>query len=151
MGTRHWLGSLRRPIALMLLVTLVPSILLVALGWRLFREDRDGELRALRERRERAAERVGLALQRALRQVETRLDQADPARDFGELAQAEDAAVIVFRKRAAYGVRVIDVMTENEGLIRRRGTLSCRDEQPKHFAHRRRLASDEPARMRRRW
>src|SRR5688572_14725947 len=97
MGTRHWLGSFRRPIALMLLVTLVPSILLVALGWRLFREDRDGQLRALRERRERAAERVGLALQRALRHVETRLDQADPARDFGELAQAEDAAVITLR------------------------------------------------------
>ena len=97
MGTRHWLESFRRPIGLMLLVTLVPSILLVVLGWRLFREDRDGELRALRERRERAAERVGLALQRALRQVETRLDQADPAREFGELEGATDAAVITLQ------------------------------------------------------
>jgi signal transduction histidine kinase len=97
MGTHRWLGSFRRPIVLMLLVTLVPSILLVILGWRLFREDRDGELRALRERRERAAERVGLALQRALRQVETRLDQADPAQDFAQLAHARDAALITVR------------------------------------------------------
>jgi hypothetical protein len=94
MRPRAWPGSARRLIGLVLLVTLLPSILLVALGWRLFQEDRAGELRALEERRERAADLVVSVLERALEQIEDRLDRAEGLDRFPDIEQAPDTALV---------------------------------------------------------
>ena len=92
MAGRNWLRA--RPVGLVLVLTLAPSALLVVLGWRLFREDRDAELRTVRERREYAAARVGSALERAFHQIETRLSESAGADLLLHLAQVSDAAVV---------------------------------------------------------
>jgi hypothetical protein len=78
---------------LVLVVTVAPSILLVMLGWRLFREDQAGEWRALEERREHAADRVVSALERAIQEVEQRLDRLTPAGE-PDIEYGSDAVVV---------------------------------------------------------
>ena len=94
MRPRAWPGSARRLIGLVLLVTLLPSVLLIALGWRLFQEDRAGELRAIEERRERAADLVVSALERAIEQIEDRLDRPEGLDRFHDIEQAPDTALV---------------------------------------------------------
>ena len=56
MAIRDWLKPPRRLIALFLLVTLVPSLALVASGWRLLEQDRALSVNQLAERRDQAAD-----------------------------------------------------------------------------------------------
>jgi len=73
----RWLHPPRRLVALFLLITLVPSLLLVAAGWRLLEQDRALSLTQLVERREQAADLAVVDLERSLVSAERVL--RDPA------------------------------------------------------------------------
>ena len=83
----------RRLVALSLVLTAAPAALLVALGWLLYRQDRDAALRELASRRDQAAELAVTTLEQALVEVERSLDA--PERIQG-LATAGDATAVVF-------------------------------------------------------
>jgi signal transduction histidine kinase len=95
---RSWLRPPRRLTALFLAVSLVPSVLLVVLGWMLFRQDRDSQLRALGDRHGQAADLVVAELSRHL--DTTANDLGDPDRRRA-LATAEGAVVAVFSRTRA--------------------------------------------------
>src|SRR5438876_771988 len=74
------LAFLRPPrhlIALFLLITLVPSILLIAFGWRLLQQDRELSRQQSQERREQAADLIVAALEQSVSAAEQSL--RDPA------------------------------------------------------------------------
>ena len=73
MGLGDWLQPPRRLIALFLLVTLVPSLALIASGWRLLEQDRALSLNQLSERREQAADLAVLELEQVVAQAEEAL------------------------------------------------------------------------------
>jgi signal transduction histidine kinase len=89
---RSWFEPPRHLIALFLLLTLVPSLALVALGWKLFRDDRDNEARLANERREQALDVVVSALERALTASEQSLRGANAL----SLSADGDAVVLTF-------------------------------------------------------
>jgi hypothetical protein len=62
---------------LFLAVTLVPSLLLVVLGWRLFEQDREGAVLQLEQRRGDAAALVVAELEQRLTAVAAALDDED--------------------------------------------------------------------------
>ena len=64
MAMRDWLRPPRRLLGLFLLVTLVPSLALVASGWRLLEQDRLLSLSQQSERREQAADLAVSELER---------------------------------------------------------------------------------------
>ena len=88
---RALLQAPRQLLAVFLALTLLPALALVWLGWRLLEQDRDLEARRIQERRERAADLIGTALQQALAADEQRL--AEPS-SWPSLT-TEDARVIV--------------------------------------------------------
>jgi hypothetical protein len=73
---RSWVEPPRHLVALFVLVTLVPSAALVALGWKLSRDDRDNEVRTASERREQALDLVVAGLARELPMTEQSLRAA---------------------------------------------------------------------------
>jgi hypothetical protein len=77
MSVQTWLRSPRRHAALFLAVTLVPSLLLVVLGWRLFEQDREGAVLQLEQRRGDAAALVVAELEQRLTAVAAALDDED--------------------------------------------------------------------------
>jgi signal transduction histidine kinase len=79
-----------RLLSLFLVLTLVPAIALVWLGWRFLEQDGLGEERRVQEHREQAADLIVAALQQAITADEQRL--GDPT-NWPELAR-EDAVVI---------------------------------------------------------
>jgi signal transduction histidine kinase len=89
---RSWLEPPRHLIALFLLVTLVPSLTLVALGWKLFRDDRDNEARLANERGEQALDVVVSTLERSLTASERSLREASAL----SLSAEGDAVVLTF-------------------------------------------------------
>ena len=91
MSIRTWLGSPGRHVATVLAVTLVPSVLLVALGWMLFQQDRAGALRQLEERRREAANLVVAELERHLTAAASALANPDEHRAL----VVDDGAVVV--------------------------------------------------------
>jgi signal transduction histidine kinase len=66
--------SPHRHVALFLVVTLVPSVLLVVLGWRLFQQDRTTALRQIESRREAAAALVVEALDARLATIASEVE-----------------------------------------------------------------------------
>ena len=89
---RSWFEPPRHLIALFLLVTLLPSLALGGLGWKLFRDDRDNEARLARERRDQALDVVVSALERGLTASEQSLREATPS----SLSADGDAVVVTF-------------------------------------------------------
>ena len=87
MAYRDWLRPPRHLIALFLLLTLVPSLLLIAFGWRLLRQDLELELRQADARRDQAADVIVAALEQSIAAVEQamregrHLENAEPAGD----------------------------------------------------------------------
>jgi hypothetical protein len=77
--------------ALCLAVTLVPSLLLVALGWLLFQQDRESEAQQLEDRRNQAVDLVVAELERHL--SETARALGDP-RARRALVTTDDSAVV---------------------------------------------------------
>jgi hypothetical protein len=73
MSLVDWLRGVRHPLALLLLATVVPVILLGGLGWRLLREEQALEGRRLQARLEASAEALAAALDRDLVGLEERL------------------------------------------------------------------------------
>ena len=88
-----WFRPPRQLIALFLLITLVPSVLLMAFGWRLLQQDRGIGLQQMKERREQAADLVVSALERSLSSAEQSLRDPSAAQ---ALASAEDAVTVIF-------------------------------------------------------
>ena len=84
MPLRDWFRPPRHLLALFLLITLVPSVLLMALGWRSLRQER---ARQLADSREQAADLAVSSLQQSLASAERRLQNAPLSFD-------EDAAAI---------------------------------------------------------
>ena len=99
MTLRDWLQPPRRLIALFLLATLVPSLALVASGWRLLEQDRALSLNQLSERREQAADLAVSELERLVAAAEQAL--RDPQ---------------ALRSAAAGDGEVVGVMFETEGV-----------------------------------
>jgi signal transduction histidine kinase len=92
MATRN-LRSNRRVVWWFLALVLAPSLLLVALGWRLFDQDRVNAMQQLQDRRSRTADLVVAAVERAIVATEQALrDDNGRAR----LAAHDDAMTIVF-------------------------------------------------------
>ena len=73
MSLQAWFRPPRQLIALFLLITLVPSVLLMAFGWRLLQQDRVNGLQQMKERREQAADLVVSALERSVSTAEQSL------------------------------------------------------------------------------
>lgn len=95
MPFRDWLRPPRHLIALFLVLTLVPSLLLVAFGWRLLRQDLELERQQQEAAREQAADVIVAALDQGVAAVETAM------RDTGSLdalAGQDDAVVVVFTR-----------------------------------------------------
>lgn len=80
MALRDWLQPPRHLIALFLIVTLVPSLALVASGWRLLEQDLALSIAQLSERREQAADLVVSELERFLAAAEQALRDPDALR-----------------------------------------------------------------------
>ena len=95
MSVRVWFQPPRQLIALFALMTLVPSLLLVAFGWRLLQQDRAIGLQQLQERREQAADLVVSALEQRLTEIEQAL--RDPTA-IETLAADDDAVAVVFTR-----------------------------------------------------
>src|SRR5512139_242052 len=72
---RLWFGSPYGLLAAFLFLTLGPSLGLVWLGWHLLDQDRALQNQRIEERRERAADQVVAALQRAVQASEIDLAQ----------------------------------------------------------------------------
>jgi signal transduction histidine kinase len=96
MAYRDWLRPPRHLIALFLLLTLVPSLLLIAFGWRLLRQDLELERQQTDARREQAADVIVAALEQSVAAVE----QAMRESRHGEYAEsAGDAIGLAFSPR----------------------------------------------------
>ena len=98
--------SSRRVVGVFLALVLVPSVLLVGLGWRLFQQDRTVSLQQLQERRRQTADLAVSILEQALASAEQSL--RDVA-SLGRVAAHGDAAAIVVergRMSVAAGGRV---------------------------------------------
>lgn len=83
---------------LFLAVTLVPSALLIALGWLLYERDRAAATQQLAERRAQAAQLVVDELTGSLSETERALENPDARR---ALVAAADAVVVVFSRTGA--------------------------------------------------
>ena len=90
MALRDWLQPPRRLLALFLLATLVPSLALVASGWRLLEQDRALSLNQLSERREQAADLAVSELERLVAAAEQALRDPQALRS----AAAGDGEVV---------------------------------------------------------
>lgn len=93
MSIRAWFRPPRHLVVLYVLLTLVPSMLLLAFGWRLLRQDVELERQQLDARREEAADVVVGALEQAVTATEQKL--ADPEA-FRFLATTPDAISVAF-------------------------------------------------------
>ena len=91
MGVRDWLRPPRHLLALFGVVTIVPAIVLLWLGWKVIEQDRDLDGPRVQERLERDAARVTGDLGRALSQIADELPRwlVDPPASLGQ-----DAVVV---------------------------------------------------------
>ena len=85
------IGSPRRIALIFLVLVLAPSVLLVALGWQLFKEDRANALQQLHERRQQTADLVVSKLEQGVVATEQSLRDAAA---IGRLAEQADAVVL---------------------------------------------------------
>src|SRR6266508_3106076 len=94
MAIRDWLKPPRRLIALFLLVTLVPSLALVASGWRLLEQDRALSVNQLAERRDQAADLAVSDLERLVSLAEHALGDPQLLRSVAD--RDEDVVAVTF-------------------------------------------------------
>jgi signal transduction histidine kinase len=93
MPFRAWFRPPRHLLALFLLITLVPSVLLIVLGWRSLRQDR---ARQAQDSREQAADLAVSSLQQSLSAAERQLQDS-------AIAPADDSATIRFEPGSVSG------------------------------------------------
>jgi signal transduction histidine kinase len=93
MRYRDWLRPPRHLIALFLVLTLVPSLLLIAFGWRLLRQDLELERQQADASRERAADVIVAALEQSVGATEAAMRDA---KSLEHLGGADDAVAVVF-------------------------------------------------------
>lgn len=93
MCPRPWFRPPHRLIALFVLITLVPSLLLVVFGWRLFQQERAIGLQRVQEGRAQAADLAVSGLQQSLAAAERQLENADGLRS---VSAPEDSVAVVF-------------------------------------------------------
>jgi hypothetical protein len=92
MSLRAWLRPPRHWLGLFLLITLVPSVLLIWFGWRSLQQDRTLALQAVQERRNQAADLVVSGLEQSVAAAEQSLRDSSAA---SALAEPEGAVVVV--------------------------------------------------------
>lgn len=95
MALQDWLRPPRHLVALFLLLTLVPSCLLIAFGWRLVRQDLEIERQQAEAGREQAADVIVAALDQHVSAVEAAMD--DAAR-LASIATPDGAVAVVFSR-----------------------------------------------------
>ncbi len=93
MSPRPWFRPPHRLIALFVLITLVPSVLLIVFGWRSFQQERAIGLQRVQEGRAQAADLVVSGLQQSLAAAERQLENVDGLRS---LSAPEDSVAVVF-------------------------------------------------------
>ncbi len=93
MSPRPWFRPPHRLIALFVLITLVPSLLLIVFGWRSFQQERAIGLQRVQEGRAQAADLVVSGLQQSLFAAERQLENADGLRS---VSAPEDSVAVVF-------------------------------------------------------
>lgn len=93
MSLRAWFRPPRHLLALFLLITLAPSLLLIAFGWRLLRQDRALALQQVQQGREQTIDLVVSSLDQSLAGAEQSL--RDPAA-LHALPKADDAVTVIF-------------------------------------------------------
>ena len=76
MSARPWFRPPHQLIALFVLITLVPSFVLIVFGWRLLQQERALGLQRIQERREQAADLVVASLQQSLSVAERQLEDS---------------------------------------------------------------------------
>lgn len=92
MSVRTWLQPPHRLLALFLVITLAPSAMLLAFGWRLLAQERELQLQETQERREQAAD-LGVSLLEQLL-VATERALRDPG-GVAQLANPDEAVAVV--------------------------------------------------------
>src|SRR5687768_15572977 len=97
MALRDWLRPPRHLVALFLLLTLVPSLLLIAFGWRLLRQDLELERRQAETSREQAADVIVAALEQSVAAAEAATRET--AR-LESLARPEGAVAVRFARES---------------------------------------------------
>jgi signal transduction histidine kinase len=95
MSYRDWFRPPRHLIALFLVLTLVPSLLLIAFGWRLLRHDLELEQREADAEVEQAADLIVAALEQSVASTEAAMRDANP---FDALSPLDDAVVVAFTR-----------------------------------------------------
>jgi signal transduction histidine kinase len=93
MSIRTWLRPPRQFVALFLLVTLVPSLLLLVFGWRLAQQDRASALGQIEQLRQQAASLGASSLDQALSSAIRALRDPHAAE---ALAKPDDAVLVIF-------------------------------------------------------
>lgn len=93
MGLRAWFRPPRHWLGLFLLITLLPSTLLIWFGWRSLRQDRALALQQVQERREQSADLIVSGLEQSLAAAEKSL--RDPS-SIQTLAKPEAAVTVIF-------------------------------------------------------
>ena len=93
MSPRPWFRPPHRLIALFVLITLVPSVLLIVFGWRSFQQERAIGLQRVQEGRAQAADLAVSGLQQSLAAAERQLENVDGLRS---LSAPEDSVAVVF-------------------------------------------------------
>lgn len=88
-----WFRPPRHLVVMFVLVTLVPSVLLMASGWRLLQQEREIDRQQAHARREQAVDLVASALEQGLAATEERLRSAD---HLEAVAATPDSVVVVF-------------------------------------------------------
>jgi signal transduction histidine kinase len=96
MSVAAWFRPPRHLIALFVLLTLLPSALLLAFGWRLLQQEKALAGRQVEAEREEAADLAVSTLDRAVAGVEERLRQRQRA---GEIAVTSDSVVVFFEDK----------------------------------------------------
>jgi signal transduction histidine kinase len=133
-----WFRAPHRLVTLFLLVTLVPSLLLLAFGWRIVQQDRELERRQADLLREQAADVIVATLEQAVAATEQALRSESAS---GSIATTEDSVVLaitpstvvtvpagrlLFLPRAAPGQEApAGAFTEGEDLEHRRGDAAA--------------------------
>jgi signal transduction histidine kinase len=93
MSVRTWFRPPHRLLALFLVITLAPSALLMAFGWRLLAQERELQAQQVEERRHQAADLVVSVLEQTLVATEQALRDD---RAIQTLASTADAVTVVF-------------------------------------------------------
>ena len=99
MAARDWFRPARHLVAVFVLLAIVPSLLLIAFGWRLLQQDRALEMQQTRAAVEQAAELIAVSMEQQVASTEGLIRAG---RAFEVIRGHHDSAAVTFSGRASH-------------------------------------------------